>query len=347
MAFFSLAPLFIMMSFSTKLSVVIPNWNGIKHLPVCLDALSSQTYNNFDVILVDNGSSDGSVAFVKQHYPLVKIVGFSENKGFAAACNAGVNESQAEYIILLNTDTKPFPEWIESLVGAMDQASPDVACLASKMIQMNQPELIDDAGDILTWRGCAFKRGHGQPINNFQKMEEVFAPCAGAALYRRSVINAIGGFDETFFAYLEDLDLGLRIRLAGYRCLFIPSAQVLHVGHGSDLPPDRYVFLMGRNRFFLFLKNIPFALIAKHSVSFMYGWLFLFFAFCFSATYIKGTLAALKYVLPIIAKRKQIRRQTRLSHVAIDRALSRHWPDITLGQLSAQWIHHFLNKGKR
>jgi GT2 family glycosyltransferase len=333
-----------MKPFSTKLSVIIPNWNGMKHLPTCLDALNCQTYNNFDVILVDNGSADESVAYVKQNYPMVRVRCFPDNGGFAAACNAGVAESGAQYVALLNTDTKPYQDWIRSLVIAMDDASPQVACLASKMLRMDQPDLIDDAGDILTWRGCSFKRGHGQPAAIFNKQEEIFSPCAGAALYRRAVFNEMGGLDEIFFAYLEDMDLGLRIRLAGYRCLFVPTAQVLHVGHGSALPHERHIFLIARNRVFLFLKNIPFILIGKHFASFIYGWLFSFLAFCFSRTYLKGTLASLKYVLPMLKKRKQIRKHTKLSLDAIDRVLSRDWPEISLGRLSCQWLHHFFTK---
>ncbi len=335
-----------MKSFSAKLSVIIPNWNGVKHLPICLNALNCQTYNDFDVILVDNGSADESVAYVKQNHPLVKVHAFPENRGFATACNAGVAESEAQYIALLNTDTKPHPDWIRSLVSAMDAASPQVACLASKMLKMNLPDLIDDAGDILTWRGGTFKRGHGQPASRYNDPEEVFAPCAGAALYRRSVMNEMGGFDESFFAYLEDMDLGLRIRLAGYRCLFVPTAKVFHVGHGSALPHEHYIFLIARNRIFLFLKNIPFILIVKHLASLTYGWLFYFLAFCFSRTYLKGTLASLKYVLPMLKKRKQIRKHTKLSLDAIDRALSRDWPEISLGRLSCQWLRHFFGQKK-
>ncbi|MDM8553169.1 glycosyltransferase family 2 protein [Desulfococcaceae bacterium HSG7] len=335
-----------MKPFSRKLSVIIPNWNGMKYLPACLDALNSQTYNDFDVILVDNGSADQSVAYVKQNYPLVKVHAFPVNKGFAAACNAGVSESGAQYIALLNTDTKPHPDWIRSLVSAIDAASPQVACLASKMLKMSQPDLIDDAGDILTWRGGAFKRGHGQPATKYNKQEEVFAPCAGAALYRRSVMNEIGGFDETFFAYLEDIDLGLRIRLAGYRCLFVPTAQVLHIGHGSAIPHECYIFLVARNRIFIFLKNIPCILIVKHLASLIYGWLFYFLAFSFSRTYLKGTLASLKYMLLMLKKRKRIRKHTRLSLDAIDCALSQDWPEISLGQLSCQWLRHFVRHKK-
>ncbi len=142
------------------------------------------------------------------------------------------------------------------------------------------------------------------------------------------------------------MDLGLRIRLAGYRCLFVPTAQVFHVGHGSDLPHERYIFLIARNRIFLFLKNIPFILIAKHLVSLIYGWLFYFFAFSFSRAYLKGTLASFKYVSPMLKERKHIRKHTKLSLDGIDHALSRDWPEISLGQLSCQWLRHFVSHKK-
>lgn len=327
---------------SFKISVIIPNWNGKNHLDVCLKALQNQIFDDFEVIVVDNGSDDGSVEWLKSQHPWVRLIVFTKNMGFAAACNAGVKASEAEYIALLNNDTQPLPIWISALVTAMDNARPITACLASKMLKVNQPHLIDDAGDILTWRGGAFKRGHNKQANDFNQREEVMFPCAGAALYRRRILEQVGMFDETFFAYLEDIDLGLRMRLAGYNCLFIPDAVVLHVGHGSAMPHERYIFLFARNRIFLFVKNIPAVLLLKHIHSLIYGWLFYFMAFAFSPMYLRGTAASLKYWSILFKKRKAIQSLTALSYDELDRLLSHEWPEITLGRLTFQWMRHFL-----
>jgi GT2 family glycosyltransferase len=142
------------------------------------------------------------------------------------------------------------------------------------MLDMTHPDWVENAGDVLSWQGMASKRGRGQPINQFTRREEVFSACAGASLYRRSFLEDIGGFDEKFFVYLEDVDLGLRARILGYRCLFVPEAQVFHHGHGSKMPDAQYVRLVTRNRLLLFLKNVPARLIWRHLGALLYGQLY-------------------------------------------------------------------------
>jgi len=327
-----------MRSYSNKATVIIPRWNGKSHLLICLKALSLQEYSDFEVIVVDNGSNDGSIELIRQAYQWVKLIRFDRNQGFAAACNAGIAESNAEYIVLLNNDTKPSPEWIGELIHFMDSAPPDVACLSSKMLRLEHPDLIDDAGDILTWRGGAFKRGHGKKKELYDLPEEVMSPCAGAALYKRTVLKQIGGMDETFFAYLEDVDLGLRIRLAGYHCFFIPKAIVYHVGHGSSLPREQYVFLTSRNRLFLYIKNIPAILLFTHFGSIVYGWVFFFLAFGLQKSYLKGTLSFFKLLPVMLNKRKAVRSLTKLSTSDIDALLSSEWPEISLLTLLKNYI---------
>lgn len=335
-----------MRSRSEQVSVVIPNWNGKAHLETCLNALSEQELKDFEVILVDNGSADGSVEFVKQKYPLVRIIIFKENKGFAVACNAGIAASEAEYVALLNNDTEPQQKWLGVLVRTLEIAPANVACLASKLLQMENPKLIDDAGDIFTWRGGAFKRGHGKSADAYNIQEEAMSPCAAAALYRKSVLDEVGAFDETFFTYLEDVDLGLRIRLAGYTCLYIPEAIVLHVGHGSAISRDRYIFFTTRNRLFIFYKNIPTVLLIRHFGSIAYGWLFFFLAHSVSWIYLRGTLAFFKHIPLMRRKRKQILSQKRLNVRTVDALLSHDWPEISLWELLRLRIRHiFAGKG--
>lgn len=258
-------------SWPKRVTVIIPNWNGAKWLPHCLQGLFSQTFQDFHVIFVDNGSTDASIETVKRIRPQTQIMAFDSNRGFAAGINAGIGASQSAYIATLNTDTCPRPTWLASLVKVMDASAPEVGCLASKMLDFEDPDLMENGGDVLSWQGMTAKRGHGQPASDFTDQCEVLSPCAGAALYRSTFLEKIGGFDERFFAYLEDVDLGLRGRLQGYRCLYVPGAEVLHQGHGSELAHGSYVRLITRNRLMLLLKNIPSRLLCKHAGSLLYG----------------------------------------------------------------------------
>ena len=262
-----------------NVSVVIPNFNGSAWLPGCLDALAGQSFRGFEIILVDNGSTDDSLRLVAEHYPQVRVLGFGANVGFAAACNTGIRAAQGKMIALLNNDTVARPGWLAALVDALDAAPSTVGGVTSKMLRMDDPAQIDDAGDTLSWHGFAHKRGHGQPADGFTQAEAVFAPCAGAALYRRSFLDAVGGFDSQFFAYLEDIDLALRGHLAGYTFLFIPTAEVLHKGHGSAMPQAAYVRAITRNRLLLFLKNIPLHLLVRRLGHLLYGQLYFVIAY--------------------------------------------------------------------
>jgi len=261
-----------------KVSVVIPNWNGMKWLPDCLAALMAQDYGDFKIIVVDNGSSDESPEFAEEHYPDIELIRFAHNLGFAAAVNAGIKSASSDYVALLNADTRPAPHWLSSLVNTMDRCDPKVWSLASKMLNMENPGIVDDAGDTFSWQGAAHKRGHDRPASEFDTDEEVLSPCAGAALYRRGILNELGGFDEAFFAYLEDVDLGLRARMRGYHCLYVPKAEVRHQGHGSNIAGKTYTKLTARNRILIFVKNVPFRLLIKHIFSIKYGQLYFFLA---------------------------------------------------------------------
>jgi GT2 family glycosyltransferase len=262
-----------------RVTVVIPNWNGARWLPGCLEGLRGQEFQDFDVVLVDNGSVDGSVALARSLGLPLRVIEFPENRGFAAAANAGVASSRSPFVALLNTDTVPRPGWLGALVRALEAAPADVAGVASKMIRMGEPAQLDGAGDFLTWAGMPVRRGHGEPVSSYAVPEEVFSVCAGAALYRRAVLEELGGFDSTFFAYLEDLDLGVRARLRGYRWLYEPAAEVLHEGHGSELPRRAYARLMTRNRLLLLSKSLPGRLLLRHAHRLIYGQLYFLVAY--------------------------------------------------------------------
>jgi len=316
-----------------QVTIVIPNWNNMRWLPGCLDGLSEQRYRDFQIILVDNGSTDGSVAFVRKHYPQVQILTFAKNRGFAPAVNAGIQQSRSRYVALLNTDTIPRPNWLHCLMETMESSPPDVGCLAPKMLKLGDPNVIDDAGDILSWYGSARKRGMGEPADTYTKVEQVFSACAGAALYRRAFLEDVGGFDESFTSYLEDIDLGLRGCLMGYRCLYVPGAEVLHQSHGSGIARSRYVYLMTRNRLRLLTKNIPLPLLLKHVWTLLHGQLYFFLVYKKPVHSIAGTLAWFIDLRYILRQRRDIQRKRRISNRELDAALSNDMGEIPLREI--------------
>ncbi|HNQ29249.1 MAG TPA: glycosyltransferase family 2 protein [Methanolinea sp.] len=260
-----------MTSFPYSASIIIPNWNGMNWLPGCLAALKDQTVQDFEIIVVDNGSSDGSVPYIQSRYPAVRIITFRKNCGFSKAVNEGIKKASGKYIVLLNNDTLPEKEWLISLLNEIRAAPIEVGSLASLMIRMDNPSLTDDAGDYLDWYGLAFKRGNGEPIFQWIENEPVFSACAGAVLYRREFLERTGLFDEKFWSYLEDVDLGLRGNLLGFTCIFVPSARVLHKSHGSAMPSGAYVYHVTKNRVMLLLKNIPSILLAQNARTLISG----------------------------------------------------------------------------
>jgi GT2 family glycosyltransferase len=305
-----------------KVTIVIPNWNTERWLKGCLDSLRAQTFQDFQIILVDNGSTDNSVAFVQTHYPEVEILTFKENKGFAPAVNAGIWHTHSEYVALLNVDTEPYPDWLASLVKVMEQSPPDVGCLASKMLSLQNPNIIDDAGNTLSWYGSAVKRGNGEPATAYVQLEEVFSASGGATLYRRSFLEELGGFDESFVTYLEDVDLGLRGRLLGYRCLYVPTAQILHQWGGAEIPRPKYVYLVTRNRLALIIKNIPGSLLIKHSPTLLYGQIYFFLVYKKPLYSLAGTLRFLMALPYILRQRYSIQRSKKISSQALESSLS-------------------------
>jgi hypothetical protein len=231
-----------------RASVVIPNWNGLDHLPECLRALAAQTMTDFEVVVADNGSDDGSLAYLAQHWPDVRVVELETNLGFPAACNAGIAASTGEFIVLLNNDTAVEADWLERLVAAMD-AHPDYAWGSSRLVRYDDPTTIDSAGHTYSiWVGAAHNIGEGEPATTYGSGGRVFGATAAASIYRRRLFDDIGLFDEEFFFIHEDTDLDLRANIAGHRCLYVPEAVVRHK-RGASYEVDPRIHLMGvRNR---------------------------------------------------------------------------------------------------
>ena len=311
----------------SNISVIITNWNGKRFLDECLGRLAEQTLPSDGVLLVDNGSTDGSVAYVRERFPEVKVIALSENRGFAGGNNVGIRAVQSKYVALLNNDARPEPQWLEVLVHALE-AHPEVGFCASKMLRADDPRVIDTAGDLFYNYGVGGKRGMDQADGpEFSRTEYVFGACAGAAIYRRVMLEDIGLFDEDFFLYGEDIDLSFRAQLRGYRCLFVPQARVHHqvaatAGRDSHLS----VYYSLRNMFYTLVKDLPTSLLLHH-----FGSILLYFLVgdlvYVSTGYAKAVIRArrdnLKLVRKMLAKRQQIQRARCVPDSYIEAILTR------------------------
>lgn len=240
----------------TSVTVVIPNYNGLKFMEPCMAALEKQTCKDFEILVVDNGSSDGSVEWLKSHqYPTIFL---EENTGFSGAVNVGIKASKTPFVLLLNNDTEVEPDFIGEMIKAI-RRSDKIFAVSSKMVQMYHKELMDDAGDMYSVLGWAYQRGVGRSSKGYNREREVFSACAGAAIYRREVFEQIGYFDEMHFAYLEDIDVCYRAKIFGWHNRYCPTAVVYHVGSGTS--GSKYnafkVRLAARNNVYLNYKNMP------------------------------------------------------------------------------------------
>jgi len=244
-------------------SIIIPNWNGIHHLPGCLDALRTQTYSQTEVILVDNGSTDGSQAFVTEHYPEVHLLELERNLGLTGGNNIGFDAARGEILVSLNNDTEAHPRFIEALVTALIE-HPEAGMAAAKMLLFDRRDHIHSAGDGYGQDGIPFNRGVWQrDEGQFDEPGWIFGGCGGAVAYRRTMLDEIGMFDESFFMYCEDVDLNWRAQLAGWRCWYAPQAVVYHKLSATGGGPIASYYT-GRNTLWVIAKNYPGALLRKH-----------------------------------------------------------------------------------
>jgi GT2 family glycosyltransferase len=324
-------------------SILIVNWNGLEHLPTCLGSLETQTFTNFEVILVDNGSRDGSSEFVRAHYPWVRLVELEENTGFASGNNRGLERARGEYLVTLNNDTRAEPEWLEVLVGT-SEAHPRAGMVASRICAFSDPDLIDSIGMGICRDGMSRGRFRNRRWSALRlgEVEEVLFPSACAALYRRAMIEELGFFDEDFFAYAEDVDLGMRARLAGWGAVAATGAVVYHKYSqtGGKLSPFK-LYLVERNHYWVVAKNfplamllpVPFLTLARYweqaravAASRGTGAEFLAGGSRRSAVaaVLKGNLDALRGVPSVWRKRRRNRAQARLSREEVGRLLERY-----------------------
>ncbi|HSR53400.1 MAG TPA: glycosyltransferase family 2 protein [Acidobacteriota bacterium] len=303
------------------ITVVIPNYNQRELLRTCLQSLAGQS-RPARVLVVDDGSEDGSAQMVARDFPHFECLELERNRGFAAAANQGLRRVETPFSALLNNDAEAHPDWIAAGLEAF-QRLPECGLLASKMVDFYDRTRLDAAGDLYNRRGLPLKRGHGRPQKEYQEETEVLGASAGAAFYRTSMLRELGFLDESYYMYLEDVDLSLRARLAGYRCRFIPQAVVYHMEAGSDprrsrqsgpgvyYSPSR-VYWITRNRWRLMWTYQP----PSNAPWLLYGWvksaLFHLLKAGYFGSFLKGSAQAAAALPGDLKKRRRLFRHSRI-----------------------------------
>jgi len=240
-------------------TTIVVSWNGRAYLDKCLSSLLAQTCQSQDIVVVDNGSTDGSAEYIGASYSGVHVICLPENVGFAAANNLAIRQSSSVYVALLNNDAYAESDWLARLVEAAE-SDPRVGMCASKMVFAHRPDVLNSTGVCVDRAGIAWDRRGGEADDDHETQPvEIFGACGGAALYRRTMLDEVGLFDEDFFAYMEDVDLAWRARGVGWRCLYAPAARVYHAHSATGVEGSPFKsFQLGRNKVWLLAKNYPF-----------------------------------------------------------------------------------------
>lgn len=236
-----------------KVSIVIVNTNELHHLQRLLPSIYEQDYPNYEVLIVDNVSTDGSVEWIERVFPQTRIIRNSENLGYAGANNVGFRNSSGKYVAVLNPDTEVDKAWLKGLISVSED-DPQIGLATPKILHMHEPDKINACGNTITLTGLTFCRGLDEPATAYPDLETVSAVSGAAFVIRRNVIEEIGDFDPNFFIYFEETDLSLRAMLAGYRCVYVPSSTVMH--QYTFKFTARKAFWQERNRYFSLLKNL-------------------------------------------------------------------------------------------
>ena len=294
-----------------KTTIVIPNYNGIKYLPDLLGSLKAEIDSHpAKILLIDNGSEDGSVDFIKNAYPEMELVCLSENTGFCKAVNLGIKKADTPYVLLLNNDTIVKPGFVKALEEAMERKKKAFS-ISACMLDLKDESLIDNAGDLYCALGWAFARGKGRKAREFETFKEIFSACGGAAIYKKSVLEEIGYFDENHFAYLEDVDLGWRAAIFGYRNYYEPKAKVLHAGSAAS--GSRYnafkVKLASANSVYIIGKNMPLPQILLNLPFLLAGFFIKYLFFLkkgLGALYFQGCLRGLRMCFSKVGKEHKV-----------------------------------------
>jgi GT2 family glycosyltransferase len=298
----------------STVSAIIVNWNGKHLLPECLNSLHEQTRPVDEILVVDNGSCDGSQALIRERYPEVTLIELSENKGFSIANNIGIRRATGDYLALLNNDSVLDPNWTESMVSALD-ADASLGSCACKILFYDHRNTIDAAGiEVLTSGGGA-NRGLFEDASLFEHSARIFGACAGAAMYRSSMFHDIGLFDEDLYIYFEDVDLSFRAQLAGYDCLYVPCAVAYHHHSASSVRFGKKYYYLTRNRLLVVVKNMPTPLLLRHMLRIVVGQLPSLDVGMkgSTGTYVQARLDALRLLPRMLRKRHTIQRHARRS----------------------------------
>lgn len=295
-----------------KTSFIVVNWNGAAYLKECLDSLKRQTTTDFEIIVVDNCSTDNSVFLVRQHFPDAILVPLDQNYGFAGGNNRGYPYTTGEYIALVNNDAVLNQEWLTHMTEAMNK-NERLGCCASKII-ISGTNKIDSIGDLFTTAFSGTKQGELEPADNFLTSRPMHGACAAAAIYRKKTIEEVGFFDEEFFLNHEDTDLNMRIWLAGWECLFVPDAIAYHqVNRTIGALSYTSVYYFSRNTLWVWIKNTPLLFLLLYLPQRIIYELFSFAFFCLAhgkwTPYLKGKYDSLKGVFCMIRKRSSIVRK--------------------------------------
>lgn len=310
-----------------RVSVVIPHLNGWAYLRDCLNSLAQQGVKPLEVIVVDNGSTDDTFEQMAKCFPWVSLLRLGRNRGFPGAVNAGIRGARGDYIALLNNDTVVDPDWLSALVDVLD-THPDVGSCASRVLRAEEPSRIWSAGDNYRTDGLAENRGARQPDGpDFDRFADVFGAGGVASLFRRAALDCVGLLDEDLFAYYEDVDLAFRLQLAGYRCLYVPGARVLHVGSATARHLSHFAQYYGnRNEWLVVVKNWPLSLLLRRLPLLVLTQLKLLAYnsyYCHWPTAFRAKLAALALTPRFLWKRRSVQRLRRAPIEELDRMMTR------------------------
>lgn len=300
-----------------EISIIIANWNGRQFLPDCLSSLRQQTFRDFEIIFVDNASTDDSVDFVRAHFPELKIVALESNCGFSGGNIAGYEHASGETIVLLNNDTEAHPGWLEAIHRASREFS-TAGSFASKMMYYNDRTRIENCGFQIDSAGIAAELGRDELDGpNWEASREIFGACGGAVAYRRSMLEQIGFLDRDFFMIYEDVDLSFRAQLSGFRCVYVPRAVVYHHYRSTiKKRPALQVFYSQRNIDFVYWKNLPLAFIlrsAPRRLLYELGSALYFFRIGSGLPFLRAKLDVLRRLPSVLKKRRVIQKQNILA----------------------------------
>jgi GT2 family glycosyltransferase len=314
---------------SPLISILIVTWNSQKYLPTCMNALSAQTNKDFEILIVDNGSIDLQYLDLGQKYPDLKLTvkKINENLGFAVANNIGARLARGNWLALLNADAFPEPDWLEQLLEGAEKYPQ--AFFSSRQLQFDRADLLDGEGDLYHVSGLAWRENYNLPVYPLNETYAVFSACGAAAFYPRQDFLNAGGFDEDYFSYHEDVDLGFRLRLRGLSCILVPQAVVHHVGSGSTgKRSDFSVYYGHRNLVWTYFKDMPALLfwiyLPLHIVVNVF--LLIYFTLKGQGSVIwRAKWDALRGLPMILKKRREVQLQRKVTVAEIHRVMSRNW----------------------